>query len=84
MTVGGNLRCVNAEEVLLLLKSSDAVAHDLCYAYAQCADGDAEDAPRTPPQLVLKKWCARHAARTHAARHALTSCSFSPTHAGST
>jgi hypothetical protein len=58
MTVGGNLRCVNADEVLLLLKSSDAVAHDLCYAYAQCADAAAEDAPRTPPQLVLKRWCA--------------------------
>ena len=58
LTVSGNLRCSNADEILLLLKSSDAVAHDLCYAYAQCCD-EAADAKRdTPPQLVLKRWCA--------------------------
>jgi hypothetical protein len=56
LTTAGNLRCANADEVLLLLKASDAVAHDLCYAYDQCADAASSDAPPTPPQLVLKRW----------------------------
>ena len=63
LTVGGSLRCRNAAEVLLLLKASDAVTHDLCHAYEACADvAVPADAPPTAPQLVLKKWCeARHA-----------------------
>lgn len=56
VTFAGSLRCTNADEVLLLLKSSDAIAHDLEYAYAQCEDCTPEQAPQTPPQLVLKKW----------------------------
>ena len=59
VTFSGTLRCSNYEEVVLLLKSSDAVAHDLQHAYAQCCDLTADQAPHTPPQLVLKKWCAR-------------------------
>ena len=47
LTVSGNLRCSNADEILLLLKSSDAVAHDLCYAYAQCCDEAADAAADT-------------------------------------
>jgi len=58
LTVSGNLKCGNAAEVLLLLKSSDAVAHDLCYAYSHCCDESADAARDTPPQLVLKRWFA--------------------------
>jgi len=58
VTFGGNLRCTCADEVILLLKSSDAVAHDLQHAYSQCEDCAPQEAPHTPLQLVLKKWCA--------------------------
>ena len=66
LTVSGNLKCTNAEEIVLLLKSSDAVAHDLCYAYAQCCDDATHVARDTPPQLVLKRWCVPSLARLHA------------------
>ena len=53
LTTDGRLRCCNAAEVLLLLKSSDAAVHDLCHAYDACADAPVAS---TPPQLVLKRW----------------------------
>jgi hypothetical protein len=28
----GSMKCTNADEVILLLKASDAIAHDLCHA----------------------------------------------------
>lgn len=28
----GSMKCTNADEVILLLKASDAVSHDLCHA----------------------------------------------------
>lgn len=56
LTFDGTLRCNNAAEVVLLLKASDCVVHDLCHAYSQCSDVAASDAPPTPPQLVLKQW----------------------------
>lgn len=63
LTVSGNLKCKNAEEIILLLKSSDAVAHDLCYAYSQCCDEAGDVSRDTPPQLVLKRWCVPILAR---------------------
>ena len=30
-----SLKCTSAEEVFLLLKSSDSIVHDLCHAYVQ-------------------------------------------------
>jgi hypothetical protein len=66
VTFSGSLRCANADEVVLLLKSSDAIAHDLQHAYAQCSDCDPQHAPATPPQLVLKKWCVAFLLQVHA------------------
>ncbi|GAQ83739.1 hypothetical protein KFL_001600080 [Klebsormidium nitens] len=50
----GSVKCDNGAEVLLLLKSSDIVVHDLCHAFDNCRDGGL-----TRPEhfvLVLKKW----------------------------
>jgi hypothetical protein len=50
----GSVKCNNAAEVLLLLKSSDVIVHDLCHAFDNCSDGGV-----TRPEhfvLVLKKW----------------------------
>lgn len=51
---GNSMRCTDAAEVFLLLKSSDFVAHDLSHCYATCEDRD-----RTRPDqfvLVLRRW----------------------------
>ncbi|CAL8471972.1 g11514 [Coccomyxa elongata] len=50
-----SLACRNADEVILLLKSSDRVAHDICHAFDACPGS-----PRAPPnyQLALRKWIA--------------------------
>lgn len=49
-------RGLGAVQVLLLLKSSDRIAHDICHAYDACAG-----AARQPPMrhvLALRKWIA--------------------------
>jgi len=56
LTLDGRLRCTNADEVFLLLKASDTIAHELCHAYAHCVAPPAQ--PPAQPELVLKKWCA--------------------------
>jgi hypothetical protein len=38
MATRKSMKCANPGEVTLLLKASDAIAHDLCDAYACCAD----------------------------------------------
>ncbi|KAK3271875.1 hypothetical protein CYMTET_19800 [Cymbomonas tetramitiformis] len=52
-----SLKCTNPDEVFLLLKCSDTIAHDLDHAFDNCADALSQE-PHTviPPQLVLKKW----------------------------
>ena len=47
--------CCTAVQVLLLLKSSDRVAHDICHAFDGC-----EAPPKGPVQhaLALRKWVA--------------------------
>mmetsp|Transcript_19512 Transcript_19512/g.37371 ORF Transcript_19512/g.37371 Transcript_19512/m.37371 type:complete len:389 (-) Transcript_19512:387-1553(-) len=53
----GSMKCTQPDEVLLLLKSSDAVIHDLCHVFDNCCDSPAEPKTLMPaPVLVLKKW----------------------------
>ncbi|KAJ9080067.1 hypothetical protein DSO57_1028995 [Entomophthora muscae] len=49
-----NLRCRDLSDILLLLKSSDDVAHDLSRAFDLCPSAP-EEKPATV--LVLKQWC---------------------------
>lgn len=57
MCAGPPLKCVNPNEVYLLLKSSDFITHDLEYAYEDCTVDDVTDQSKsTQYHLVLKKW----------------------------
>lgn len=52
----GNLKCSSFSEIVLLLRSSDSLIHDLCHAYDSCGDKTA-----SRPQkffLALRKWYA--------------------------
>jgi hypothetical protein len=42
INAGENIRCVSAADVIMLLKSSDFVVHDLCHPFDCCADGRGE------------------------------------------
>ncbi|CAB76024.1 translation initiation factor eIF2 assembly protein [Schizosaccharomyces pombe] len=64
ITTTGSLKCTTAEEVLLLLKSSDFVAHDLNHAFDDCKDFDNADGSVPKDfsfELVLKEWFPMHA-----------------------
>ena len=58
----GNLKCRSAEEIFLLLQSSDLVVHDLFHAFDCCEDvvregeGEEEKIVDVEHSLVLKKW----------------------------
>ncbi|KAJ3099032.1 hypothetical protein HDU97_003518 [Phlyctochytrium planicorne] len=59
MALDGTLCCNNLSDVLLLLKSSDFIAHDLSHAYDDCVPtNDQESLPKRPKvfELVLRKW----------------------------
>lgn len=56
MCAGPPLKCVNPNEVYLLLKSSDFVTHDLDYPYEGCDDIPEGETPPLSYHLVLKKW----------------------------
>ncbi|KAK2994117.1 hypothetical protein RJ640_003640 [Escallonia rubra] len=50
----GSLRCTSFSEIVLLLRSSDCVVHDLCHAYNSC-----NDTTLSRPStffLALRKW----------------------------
>ncbi|KAL4591261.1 hypothetical protein LXL04_004219 [Taraxacum kok-saghyz] len=51
----GTLKCTSFTEIVLLLKSSDSLVHDLCHAYDLCND---RTAPPRPDCffLALRKW----------------------------
>ena len=52
ITASNSLKCTNADEVLLLLKSSDRIAHDICNAFDGCKENLQEEVRYV---LVLKK-----------------------------
>lgn len=56
MCAGPTLKCVNPNEVYLLLKSSDFVTHDLDYPYEGCEDVPESETSSIQYHLVLKKW----------------------------
>lgn len=60
LSTTGSVRCTNAEEVLLLLKASDAIAHDVCDAFHGCIDGGEQPADGgyhgEDIFLVLRRW----------------------------
>ncbi|EPY51028.1 D123 family protein [Schizosaccharomyces cryophilus OY26] len=64
----GTMKCTSAEDVLLLLKSSDFIAHDLDYAFDDCIEEDAQEADLTNQkfpsefshELILKEWFPIH------------------------
>lgn len=58
MVAGPPLKCTSAEDVYLLLKSSDFIIHDLDHAYDDCETADQGDSVLPEYQLVLKKWFA--------------------------
>ncbi len=53
ITASNSIKCTNADEVPLLLKSSDRVAHDICNTFDSCGGQPQQDVPYT---LVLKKY----------------------------
>lgn len=53
VTSSNSIKCTNADEVLLLLKSSDRIAHDICNAFDSCRDQPQQNVPYV---LVLKKY----------------------------
>lgn len=50
----GSLKCSSFSEIVLLLRSSDSLIHDLCHAYDSCSD----KAASRPEKffLALRKW----------------------------
>lgn len=56
MCAGPPLKCVNPNEVYLLLKSSDFVTHDLDYPYEHCTDIKEDESVSPTYHLALKKW----------------------------
>ncbi|XP_031494563.1 uncharacterized protein LOC116260389 [Nymphaea colorata] len=56
ISTSGTLKCTSFSEVVLLLKSSDSVVHDLCHAFDSCED-KLDDKP-AKFYLALRKWYA--------------------------
>mmetsp|Transcript_17972 Transcript_17972/g.35043 ORF Transcript_17972/g.35043 Transcript_17972/m.35043 type:complete len:413 (-) Transcript_17972:217-1455(-) len=58
--LGGSLKCTSAHDVMLLLKSSDRTAHDLCEAHKLCAPTSSSETSNPSPAhswvLAVRKW----------------------------
>ena len=39
----GSMKCINIEDILLLLQSSDFIVHDICHAYDHCHNENEKD-----------------------------------------
>lgn len=50
------MKCLSANDVYLLLKSSDFIMHDLEHPFDDCTDGTPKSTLDTPYTLVLRKW----------------------------
>ena len=53
VAANNSFKCTNADQVLLLLKSSDRVAHDICSAFDSCIDRPRQEVSYV---LVLKTY----------------------------
>lgn len=53
IAASNSIKCTNADEVLLLLNSSDRVAHDVCNAFDSCIDRPQQEVSYV---LVLKTY----------------------------
>eukprot|EP00928_Gymnodinium_smaydae_P053163 TRINITY_DN37216_c0_g1_i1.p1 TRINITY_DN37216_c0_g1~~TRINITY_DN37216_c0_g1_i1.p1 ORF type:complete len:369 (-),score=94.58 TRINITY_DN37216_c0_g1_i1:69-1121(-) len=55
----GTLKCQSVQDVLLLLKASDFVAHDLSHAFDDCEQVAGAERRSRPDNftLVLREWC---------------------------
>ncbi|KAI8580275.1 hypothetical protein K450DRAFT_237687 [Umbelopsis ramanniana AG] len=59
ITATQSLKCTNAFDIYLLLKSSDFINYDLSHAYDECTDGQHYDSDQSY-ELVLRKWYDLH------------------------
>ena len=57
----GNMKCEDADQILLLLKSSDCITHDLTEPFDHCEDKHTNLA-NVEYYLVLRKWKSIHPA----------------------
>ena len=57
----GDMKCDDAEQVLLLLKSSDCIMHDVSEPFSLCEDFETEKVD-VKYYLVLRKWVSIHPA----------------------
>jgi len=81
----GSLKCKNAGDVYLLLKSSDFITHDLLHAFDVCARADDIDNKCSSNgeasinyHLILRKWCNLYPSmefRCFVSNHRLTAIS---------
>lgn len=55
INASGTMECQTAEDVYLLLKSSNFITHDLEHAFDGCVDADKKDLADVPYVLVLRK-----------------------------
>ncbi|XP_033104064.1 cell division cycle protein 123 homolog [Anneissia japonica] len=55
---GNTLKCEGLNEILLLLKSSDFITHDLTRPFDCCHDSGTHSSDSVQYELVLREWCS--------------------------